>query len=168
MKYLVSAAALALLACAPLFAADPAAPPLGLPPLVVPADNPQTPDKIALGDKLFHDKRFSSDGTVSCATCHVKEKFFGDALKVSEGVGKLTGTRNAPTVLNAAYSTSAFWDGRSPSLEDQALHPFVNPVEMKLANHDPILKVVRSDRAYRKAFQKVFGKTGDQITMKEV
>src|SRR5512139_2678464 len=81
--------------------------PLGLPPVPVPADNPQTPEKIALGDKLFHDKRFSIDGTVSCATCHDDRKAFTDSpLKTSQGHHKLTGSRNAPTVVNAAYFTS--------------------------------------------------------------
>jgi cytochrome c peroxidase len=170
MRYATFAAALAVLvAGAALFGAGPPQQtPLGLPPLVIPADNPQTPEKIALGDKLFHDTRFSADGTVSCATCHDKAKAFGDALKVSEGVSKLTGTRNAPTVINAAYSTSAFWDGRSPDLEDQALHPFVNPVEMQLGDHEPILEVVRTDPEYKTAFRKVFGKSGPAVTMKEV
>ncbi len=143
--------------------------PLGLPPLPVPADNPQTPEKIALGEKLFHDARFSTTGEVSCSTCHAIEKAFTDSpLQVSEGIKKLTGTRNAPTVLNAAYMESQFWDGRSPSLEDQALHPFLNPVEMGLETHDPILEIVRTDPEYQKAFQQVFGKSGDAITMDEI
>jgi cytochrome c peroxidase len=146
-----------------------AAPPLGLPPVPVPEDNPQTAEKIALGDKLFNDKRFSSTGEVSCATCHDPEKAFTDSpLKTSEGVNKLTGTRNAPTVVNAAYMNTQFWDGRSPSLEDQALHPPVNPVEGGLADHEPILEIVRTDPEYVKAFEGVFGKTGEGITMDEV
>lgn len=144
-------------------------PPLGLPPVPIPPDNLQTPEKIALGDKLFHDTRFSTTGEVSCATCHVREKGFTDSpLKVSEGINKLTGTRNAPTVLNSVYMTSMFWDGRSPDLEDQSLQPFVNPVEMGLKDHEPILAVVRSDPDYTKAFDAVFGKSGDAVTMKEV
>jgi cytochrome c peroxidase len=144
-------------------------PAIGLPPVPVPDDNPQTTAKVALGDKLFHDTRFSSTGEVSCSTCHEKEKAFTDSpLKTSEGIAKLTGTRNAPTVLNAAYMKAQFWDGRSPSLEDQALHPFVNPVEMGLQDHDPILEIVRSDPEYKKAFKEVFGKSGKDITMKEV
>ena len=142
---------------------------LGLPEPPIPAENPQTDAKIALGDKLFHDKRFSSTGEVSCATCHAVEKAFTDSpLKVSEGINKLTGTRNAPTVLNAVYMEKLFWDGRSPSLEDQALHPFVNPVEMGVKDHEPILEIVRSDPEYTSAFQAVFGKSGDAITMNEV
>ena len=145
-----------------------AAPPLGLPPVPVPADNPQTPEKIALGDKLFFDKRFSATQEVNCATCHKKEQAFTDNLPVSEGINKLTGTRNAPTVINAAYMTTQFLDGREPSLEGQSAQPFINPVEMGLENHDPILKIVRSDPEYVDLFKKAFGKTGEQVTMKEV
>ena len=143
--------------------------PLGLPPVPIPENNPQSPAKIELGDKLFHDKRFSSTGEVSCATCHVKEKAFTDTpLKVSEGINKLTGTRNAPTVLNSVFMKSMFWDGRSPDLEDQALHPFLNPVEMGLKDHEPILEICRTDPEYVAAFKAVFGKSGDDITMTEV
>jgi len=143
--------------------------PSGLPPVPFPKDNPQTAAKIELGDKLFHDKRFSTTGDVSCSTCHDKEKAFTDSpLKTSEGINKLTGTRNAPTVVNAAYFDTQFWDGRSPSLEDQALHPFTNPVEMGLADHQPILDIVRTDPDYVKAFADVFGTSGKAITMDEV
>jgi cytochrome c peroxidase len=93
--------------------------PLGLPPVPIPADNQQTPEKIQLGEKLFNDQRFSSTGKVSCATCHEASKAFTDSpLRTSEGIGKLTGTRNAPTVVNSAYMNTLFWDGRSPDLED--------------------------------------------------
>ena len=144
-------------------------PPLGLPPVPVPAHNPQSEAKVALGKKLFHDKRFSSTGEVACANCHDATKAFTDSpLAVSEGIKKLNGTRNAPTVINAAYMKTQFWDGRSPDLEDQALHPFLNPVEMGLKTHDPILKIVRKDKDYARAFQEVFGRSGDAITMKEV
>lgn len=157
------------LACSAVAAAASSAPPLGLPEVSYPADNPQTPEKIALGEKLFHEERFSTTGQVSCSTCHLDESLFTDSpKKVSEGILGLTGTRNAPTVVNAAYFETLFWDGRSPSLEDQALHPFVNPVEMGLENHDPILDIVRSDPDYVKAFEEVFGKTGDEITITEV
>jgi cytochrome c peroxidase len=143
--------------------------PLGLPPVPIPADNPQTAEKISLGDKLFHDLRFSSTGAVSCATCHERSKGFTDSpLTVSEGINKLTGTRNAPTVINAAYNHSQFWDGREPDLEGQAGQPFLNPVEMGLADYEPILKIVRTDPNYAKQFQAVFNKTDQKITIKEV
>jgi cytochrome c peroxidase len=142
--------------------------PLGLPPVPVPADNPITREKVTLGDKLFHDNRFSKTGEVSCATCHDKEKSFTDGLPVSEGINKLKGTRNAPTVVNAAYLHTQFWDGREPTLEAQSAQPFLNPVEMALPSHEPILKIVRTDKEYVDLFKKAFAKTGNQITMKEV
>jgi len=143
--------------------------PLGLPPVPIPADNQQTPEKIKLGEKLFNDQRFSSSGTISCATCHEASKAFTDSpLRTSEGIGKQTGTRNAPTVVNSAYMSTLFWDGRSPDLEDQSQHPFLNPIEMGLKDHDPILKIVRSDPGYRDFFKTVFNKSGKKITMKEV
>jgi len=159
----------AVLAGATLPAAFALAGPLGLPPVPVPADNPMTPEKIALGSTLFNDKRFSSTGEVSCATCHDPAKAFTDSpLRTSEGINKLTGTRNAPTVVNAAYSATQFWDGRSADLEDQSQHPFVNPVEMGLKDHEPILKIVRSDAAYGDMFRKAFGIEPAAITMDHV
>lgn len=144
---------------------------LGLPDLVIPDNNPQTPEKIELGRKLFHDKRFSSTGTISCASCHAAEKAFTDErgpIPVSFGISELTGTRNAPTVLNAAFNKTQFWDGRSVDLEDQAQHPFLNPVEMGLETHDPILEVVRDEGDYQRDFDQVFGVRGDAITMEHV
>lgn len=144
-------------------------PPLGLPEVPVPPDNPMTQEKIDLGDKLFHDDRFSTTGDVSCSTCHLEDKAFTDGpLQVSEGIEGLTGTRNAPTIINSAYMTSLFHDGRSPSLEDQALHPFVNPVEMGLDNHDPILEIVRTDPEYVEAFEEVFNADPDEITIDHI
>jgi cytochrome c peroxidase len=157
------------LAGAGLPAAFALAGPLGLPPVPVPADNPMTAEKIALGSALFNDKRFSSTGEVSCATCHDPAKAFTDSpRKTSEGIRKLTGTRNAPTVVNAAYFDKQFWDGRSVSLEDQSQHPFVNPVEMGLPDHEPILKIVRTDAAYADMFRKGFGIEPAAITMEHV
>jgi len=143
--------------------------PLGLPPVPIPEDNPQTPEKIALGEKLYNETRFSTTGEVGCFTCHDQKKAFTDTpLKTSEGIDKLTGTRNSPTVINSAYFTTQFWDGRSPDLEDQAMQPFINPVEHGLKNYDPILEIVRSDPEYTEAFKEVFGKSGEGITMREV
>lgn len=142
--------------------------PLGLPPVPVPADNPQTPEKIALGDKLFHDQRFSADGKVSCATCHDQAKGFTDNLPVSKGFNDLTGTRNAPTVINSAYMTTLFWDGREPDLEGQSKQPFVNPVEGGLHDHTPIIETIRGDQDYLKAFKTVFGVDADAIGIDHV
>lgn len=141
---------------------------LGLPHLNTPHNNPQTTEKVALGDKLFHDKRFSSTGDVSCATCHDKARAFTDHLRVSEGINKLTGTRNAPTIINSAFNETQFWDGREPDLESQSKQPFLNPVEMALPNHKPILDIVKSDKEYKNAFKTVFGIKPKNITIDHV
>lgn len=157
-------------ACGLLLAATVLAePPLGLPEVPVPEDNPQTPAKIALGEKLFLDTRFSITGEVSCSTCHDPEKALTDSpLATSEGIRKLTGTRNAPTVVNAAYFETQFWDGRSPTLEDQALHPFLNPVEMAMPDHERLIEVIRNDPDYVRQFEEVFGVPGDEIKIQQV
>ena len=162
--------AVGLLGAIAVFGGDTAENPLlGLPPVPIPDDNPQTPEKIALGEKLYREERFSTTGDVACLTCHDPEKAFTDSpLKTSEGIEKKTGTRNSPTVINSAYFSTQFWDGRSPDLEDQALHPFTNPVEHGLVDHEPILEIVRTDPDYVAAFIEVFGKKGDEITMREV
>lgn len=136
----------------------------GLPPLAIPADNPQAAEKITLGQKLFNDPRFSADGTVSCASCHQPIKAFTDGLAQAKGIKGLTGNRNAPTVVNAAYYTSFFHDGRRDSLEQQSLDPLTNPIEHGLTNHNQLLAVIQQDFDYLKLFLSVFGATAEQIT----
>lgn len=126
--------------------------------LLVPPENPVTADKVALGRQLFFDKRLSRDGSVSCATCHDPEHGFSDGKKVSEGVAGKKGARNAPTVLNAAFNELQFWDGRVASLEEQSKGPLVNPVEMALASHDEVVKILRAIPEYREPFRKLFGR----------
>ncbi|MCX6622151.1 MAG: cytochrome-c peroxidase [Acidobacteria bacterium] len=130
--------------------------PLGLPPVPIPNDNPPTVETVALGRKLFYDVRLSADGTVACASCHNPAHGFSDGRGHSIGVGGKTGTRNAPTVLNAAYQPLQFWDGRARSLEQQAEGPIANPVEMNLP-HDLCVARLGADAEYRAAFQKAFG-----------
>lgn len=142
--------------------------PLGLPPLPIPANNPQTQAKIELGNKLFHDKRFSIDGTVSCSNCHDDNKAFTDNLPVSVGNKGKTGTRNAPTVINAAYNKLQFWDGREPDLESQSKQPLLNPVEHGLSDYEPLLAIVRTDTDYVAAFKVVFGTSGKAVTIDHV
>lgn len=151
-----------------LFCGTVMAQPLGLPRLPVPEDNTQTADKVALGDKLFHDARFSITGKVSCSTCHDAAKAFTDLLPVSEGINGLKGTRSAPTVINAAYNKTQFWDGREPSLEAQSKQPFLNPVEMALPDHAYILKIVSKDAEYTGMFKKVFGVAASGISIDHV
>src|SRR5438874_232798 len=126
---------------------------------VVPPDNPQTPEKIALGQKLFFEGRLSADGTVACATCHDPARAFTDGRPASVGIHGRTGQRNAPTILNALYNKTQFWDGRARTLEEQAAFPIVNPVEMGQPSLDAaVAKIARIDE-YRQAFQKVFGRS---------
>src|SRR6267142_2099642 len=105
----------------------PPKPPLGLPPVYWPEDNPYSPEKVELGRLLYFDKRLSSDQTIACASCHAPEQAFTDRAPVSTGIGKQKGGRSAPTVINRAYSTLQFWDGRADSLEEQAKGPLANP-----------------------------------------
>ncbi len=148
------------------FASEPA--PLGLPAIPVLSTHPQTPEKIALGKRLFSDTRFSADGSISCASCHDPKKSFADRLPVAEGIRKQKGTRNAPTLINAVFLTSQFWDGRRASLEEQANDPFVNAREHGLPDHAAVLAVVRRDEKYREAFKRAFGVNADQIEMSHV
>lgn len=130
--------------------------PLGLPPLPIPADNPLTVEKIALGRALYFDTRLSKDNTISCATCHDPKMAWAENRPTSEGIGKQVGGANSPTVINAAYATSQFWDGRAASLEEQALGPIENPIEM--GHSLPVCCTELSGvEDYQKAFEKAFG-----------
>jgi cytochrome c peroxidase len=130
--------------------------PLGLPPVPIPADNPPTLETIALGRKLFYDKKLSRNNTVSCASCHNPHLGFTDGRQLSKGVGGMTGIRNAPTLLNAAYSSLQFWDGRGFSLEAQAAFPIADPTEMN-QTHEVSVSKIRNDPAYKAEFVKAFG-----------
>ena len=122
----------------------------------MPADNPMTPEKVELGKMLYFDKRLSRDGTVSCATCHDPTTAWTEHRATSEGIEQQLGGRNSPTVINAAYATTQFWDGRATSLEEQALGPIENPVEMG-HNLDAMIQDLSKLDDYNQRFQKVFG-----------
>ena len=110
-----------------------AAPPLGLDLYrPVPENNPLTKDKVALGRRLFFDKRLSRDGKLACATCHDPKRGFADANPVAVGIEGRKGPRNAPALLNRVYGKFFFLDGRAASLEEQALQPILNPLELDL------------------------------------
>ena len=130
--------------------------PLGLAPVPIPADNPPTAASIALGRRLYYDPLLSVDNTVACATCHDPKFGFTDGKSVSEGVGKKTGTRNAPTVFNAAYFSVQFRDGRAPSLEKQVEGPVQNALEM-VHTLEGCVKRLEADPSYKKAFEEAFG-----------
>ncbi|MGI6454350.1 MAG: cytochrome-c peroxidase [bacterium] len=131
-------------------------PPLGLPPVPVPADNPMTVEKVELGKMLYFDKRLSEDNTLSCATCHMPEHGYAEPRPVSLGIHEQSGTRNANSVINTAYATSMFWDGREKDLEAQAAGPVENPIEMG-ANMDLVAKEIAEIPEYKKRFHEVFG-----------
>src|SRR5436853_2759074 len=123
---------------------------------VIPADNPQTPEKISLGQRLFFDRRLSVDGTVSCSTCHDPALAFTDRKPTSVGIKGRAGQRNSPTILNALYNKTQFWDGRVNTLEEQAALPIVNSVEMGQPNLDAAVAQITTVEEYQQAFQRVF------------
>ncbi|MGB9625159.1 MAG: cytochrome-c peroxidase [Phycisphaerae bacterium] len=139
--------------------------PAGLPPVPVPADNPMSVEKVELGKALYFEKRLSKDGTVSCATCHDPATAWTEHRATSEGIGNQLGGRNSPTVINAAYMPVLFWDGRAKSLEEQALGPIENPVEMGNKMEAVVVDLGRLP-GYKERFKAVFG--SDEITKERV
>ena len=125
---------------------------------VIPPDKPQTPEKIALGQKLFFDGRLSADGTVACASCHNPERAFTDGKPTSIGIQSRVGQRNAPTILNALYNKTQFWDGRAKTLEDQAALPIVNSIEMGQPNLTAAITRIAAVDEYQQAFSKAFSR----------
>lgn len=136
--------------------------PLGLPPIFWPSDNPYSKEKAELGKLLYYDKRLSSDQSVSCASCHAPEMAFTDGQPVSKGIGGQRGGRSAPTVINRAYSTLQFWDGRAATLEEQAKGPIANPIEMTAHKdaaeaHKACVDCLKGIPGYVQRFKKAFG-----------
>ncbi len=131
-------------------------PPLGLPAVALPDDNPPTAQTIALGRKLYYDKALSVDNSIACASCHDPEAGFADPNQFSEGVGGELGGRQAPPVMNAAYFTTQFWDGRAASLEEQAGGPVENPVEMAFT-HEGVVERLSADSVYAELFREAWG-----------
>ena len=139
--------------------------PAGLPPVPVTADNRLTAESIALGRRLFYDTNLSSDGTISCASCHNPENYFSDSWPKAIGIDAQTGPRNTPTALNSAYNVTQFLDGRAGSLEEQAGGPIANPLEMNLP-HDACVAKLNQDQKYVDEFARVFGP--GRITMNKI
>ncbi|MBI5626628.1 MAG: c-type cytochrome [Nitrosomonadales bacterium] len=124
----------------------------------LPPDNPINKGKVVLGRSLFFDPRLSIDNTVSCASCHQPQNAFSDIRQVSLGVGLRAGDRNAPTIINRAFSREQFWDGRANSLEEQSKAPLVNPKEMAMPGHELLVKKVRNIKGYKSWFKRVFAR----------
>ena len=130
--------------------------PSEFPAVSVPSDNPGTEAGIALGKKLFFDPILSSNGEVSCASCHQQASSFGDSVAISPGVDGALGNRNANPLINLAWSDFLFWDGRAASLEEQSLGPIENPLEMNETLENVVLKV-QSQEEYPVLFELAFG-----------
>lgn len=120
-----------------------------------PAENRTTPEKAALGRKLFFEPRLSKDGTVACASCHNPAHGFASKEPRAVGIRGQVGRRNAPSLLNRSLGSAQFWDGRASALEEQALKPIEDPMEM---DHSvaAVVEALKKDEAYAAAFRKVF------------
>lgn len=127
--------------------------PFGLPARTVPKDSPLTAERVALGRRLFFDPILSGDKTVACASCHRPDRGFSEGSP--RGVGGQKLARRAPTLLNRAFGSAFFWDGRSATLEEQALKPIIDPTEMG-AKMPVVLARLKGDDAYKKAFTAAF------------
>lgn len=139
--------------------------PLGLQTPFSALAEPPTPERVRLGKWLFFDKRLSADGTVSCATCHRPEFAFSEPTAISTGIRGQKGGRKAPPVINLAWTLFPhfFWDGRASSLEEQALGPIANPIEMG-NTHDAMVSALNASPGYARYFKEAFG---DELITKE-
>ncbi len=153
MKSLFIAPAALILLSTAVFGADWQALPEQAP---SPADNPTSPAKVELGKMLYFDPRLSSNGTISCFSCHNVMEGGDDHRSTSVGVHSQLGGRNAPTVWNAAFLSVQFWDGRAPTLEAQAKGPIANPIEMGM-EMDLAVDRIKELPGYQVRFEEVFG-----------
>lgn len=129
-----------------------------------PADNPPNAAKVALGQRLFNDPNLSADRNLACAGCHDLSAGAGaDGRPTARGIGGAIGARNTPSVVNAAFQARLFWDGRAASLEEQALGPLFNPIEMGMASPAQVEDRLRADPTYGPAFAAAFGDTDPRL-----
>ena len=140
-------------------------PPPGFPVMSIPSDNPFTEEKALLGRYLFYDTRFSRDFSTSCGSCHFQELAFSDPKRVSVGVDGRTGKRNAPSLTNVGYSTSFFWEGGVPTLEQQAVVPIIHPDEMDM-NTDSLVIRLEGEPVYDELFRNAWGDS--EITIERI
>ncbi len=130
--------------------------------------NEYSSEKVALGQRLYNEKRLSVDNTVSCATCHSLDKGGTDNLANSVGINGQIGDRNAPTVINAALHSSQFWDGRAADVEEQAGGPILNPIEMGMPNKDAVEQKIREIEEYQALFKRAFPNETNPITFDNI
>lgn len=124
-----------------------------------PADNPYSEPKRALGERLFNDPGLSRSGQIACASCHEPDEAFADGRRVSFGHDRQAGSRNAPSLVMAGFTRHLFWDGRSPSLETQALAPIIDHLEMAFSI-DELLARLNADSEYPRVFRETFAAPG--------
>ncbi|WP_089368987.1 cytochrome-c peroxidase [Pseudoalteromonas nigrifaciens] len=129
-----------------------------LPEVTFPKNNPFSAAKMRLGEQLFNDPKLSRSGQVACASCHDRDLGWADGRKLSFGHDRLNGKRNAPSIENAAFWQSLFWDGRAQTLEQQSLMPVEDPVEMNFTIAELEARI-NQDQAYQKKFNQVFGQS---------
>jgi cytochrome c peroxidase len=124
-----------------------------------------TPEKIALGRMLFFETRLSRDGNIACNTCHPLDRYGADGQPTSVGATGRRGLRNTPTVYNAASHVAQFWDGRSPSVEDQAVIPILSEAEMGMRDEAAVIETLRVLPGYAEAFRAAYPGERDPITL---
>ena len=139
-------------------------------PQTMPGSENDTPERIALGRKLYFEKRLSINDKQSCASCHILENGFAgvDNLPTSPGAKGDMGTRNSPTVLNAGWQDSQFWDGRAEDLVEQAKGPILNPIEMGMPDEQTVENKIRKITEYQNDFTKVFPGEKQAITYQNI
>lgn len=137
-------------------------------PITPEAKKASNADMVALGKALYHDKRLSSDGTISCASCHSLETFGVDNKPMSPGVGGKMGVRNSPTTLNAFQQVAQFWDGRAATVEDQVEGPLLNPIEHGIPSKADAVAILKKDPKIVEAFAKAFPGEDDPLTFDNI
>ncbi len=130
--------------------------PDNFPIISIPEDNPLTVEGIDLGRRLFYDPILSGDSTQSCSSCHQQKFAFGDQRKFSEGMDKIEGERNSMPIINSGWTINLFWDGRVTGLEEQALGPVENPIEMH-ASWENVVEKIKESSFYAGLFTDAFG-----------
>lgn len=139
-----------------------------LPPSMDSMSNPADPAKVKLGRMLYYETRLSADGKISCNTCHPLDAYGAESKPVSTGHKGQKGTRNAPTVYHAAAHFVQFWDGRAPTVEEQAKGPVTNPVEMAMSSDAAAVRVLKSVPEYQELFKTAFPKDADPVTFENM
>ncbi|MDZ4288487.1 MAG: cytochrome-c peroxidase [Prosthecobacter sp.] len=127
-------------------------------------DNELTAAKVDLGRMLYYETRISKNGKMSCNSCHMLDKYGQDNRPFSPGHEGKLGGRSSPTTYNAALHVAQFWDGRAPSVEEQAKGPVLNPIEMGMPSADLVVQVLRSIPGYVDAFKAAFPGDADPLT----